>query len=244
MSSLILTPTHHINVRIHSLSHQKKFNSKQIQFAIPIETHNTYTFLLERMHKSPINRLRDPTNFANTSARCMYRFLRYEDIRSSSEPRTCVCNFKERICIPSRCNFVFEYSRRELTLSRNVKAQIIGSVLSCLFFNVDALFRLTFNLQKQNSSEQQIHLTNLDLSASGTYTCEVSMETPIFSKESDPKTLTVIGKRTRILQHQQNKLVKKTRKKRESRYKHVQKKIERETSRFPFFLSVCTQSRG
>lgn len=48
-------------------------------------------------------------------------------------------------------------------------------------------------LQKRNSSEKQIQLSNLDFAASGWYSCSVSMETPIYSKDSDVKALTIIG---------------------------------------------------
>lgn len=47
--------------------------------------------------------------------------------------------------------------------------------------------------QKENSSEKQIQLSGLDFAASGWYSCSVSMETPIYSKDSEMKALTVIG---------------------------------------------------
>ncbi|KAF5296401.1 hypothetical protein FQR65_LT01388 [Abscondita terminalis] len=47
-------------------------------------------------------------------------------------------------------------------------------------------------LNKEHSSEKQIQLSKLDFSASGSYSCIVSMETPIFSKESESHELTVI----------------------------------------------------
>ncbi|CAH1967104.1 unnamed protein product [Acanthoscelides obtectus] len=47
-------------------------------------------------------------------------------------------------------------------------------------------------LNKTNSNERQVQLSHLDFSASGSYSCTVSMETPIFSKDSDSKDLTVI----------------------------------------------------
>ncbi|XP_044272783.1 uncharacterized protein LOC123016446 isoform X1 [Tribolium madens] len=47
-------------------------------------------------------------------------------------------------------------------------------------------------LNKANTSEMQIQLSKLDFSASGSYSCLVSMETPIFTKDSKSKDLTVI----------------------------------------------------
>ncbi|XP_072397935.1 uncharacterized protein [Diabrotica undecimpunctata] len=47
-------------------------------------------------------------------------------------------------------------------------------------------------LAKANSSEKQIQLSKLDFSASGSYSCVVSMDTPIFTKDSEMKDLTVI----------------------------------------------------
>lgn len=49
-----------------------------------------------------------------------------------------------------------------------------------------------FQLNKENSSDKQIQLSKLDFSASGSYSCVVSMETPIFSKDSESHVLTVI----------------------------------------------------
>lgn len=48
--------------------------------------------------------------------------------------------------------------------------------------------------QKANSSAKQLHLTRLTFAAGGSYSCVVSMETPIFSKDSESQTLTIIGK--------------------------------------------------
>ncbi|XP_060522342.1 uncharacterized protein LOC132699568 [Cylas formicarius] len=48
-------------------------------------------------------------------------------------------------------------------------------------------------LNKTNSSQKQIQLSNLEFSAGGSYHCVVSMETPsIFSKESEKKDLIII----------------------------------------------------
>ncbi|CAH1376764.1 uncharacterized protein [Tenebrio molitor] len=49
------------------------------------------------------------------------------------------------------------------------------------------------DLNKTNSTEKQLHLSKLDFSASGSYSCMVSMETPIFTKDSKSKDLTVIA---------------------------------------------------
>lgn len=47
-------------------------------------------------------------------------------------------------------------------------------------------------LNKEHSSEKQIQLSKLDFPASGSYSCIVSMETPIFSRETESHELTVI----------------------------------------------------
>lgn len=47
-------------------------------------------------------------------------------------------------------------------------------------------------LNKANSSAKQLHLTRLTFAAGGSYSCVVSMETPIFSKDSESQTLTII----------------------------------------------------
>nr|XP_023021843.1 uncharacterized protein LOC111510185 [Leptinotarsa decemlineata] len=51
----------------------------------------------------------------------------------------------------------------------------------------------SFNVTKKtHSNEKQIQLSELDFSASGSYSCVVSMDTPIYMKDSDSKDLTVI----------------------------------------------------
>ncbi|XP_066139914.1 uncharacterized protein [Euwallacea fornicatus] len=52
-------------------------------------------------------------------------------------------------------------------------------------------------LSRSNSSEKQVHLTNLTFAAGGSYYCVVSMETPIFTKDSDSKDLTIIDPQDR-----------------------------------------------
>ncbi|XP_067009543.2 uncharacterized protein [Anabrus simplex] len=47
-------------------------------------------------------------------------------------------------------------------------------------------------IDKNHSNEREIMLRDLDLSASGYYTCEVSTEHPIFTKTSNEEELTVI----------------------------------------------------
>ncbi|XP_057660601.1 uncharacterized protein LOC130896470 [Diorhabda carinulata] len=47
-------------------------------------------------------------------------------------------------------------------------------------------------LAKTNTSDKQIQLSKLDFSASGSYSCVVSMDTPIFTKDSEMKDLTII----------------------------------------------------
>jgi hypothetical protein len=49
-------------------------------------------------------------------------------------------------------------------------------------------------LQWNESSESQILLRNMDFEASGTYCCEVSTQTPIYTKLSNYHELTVIRK--------------------------------------------------
>lgn len=49
-------------------------------------------------------------------------------------------------------------------------------------------------LQWSHTSEKYIQLSKLDFSASGVYSCEVSMETPIYTKDSNRHELTVIRK--------------------------------------------------
>lgn len=44
------------------------------------------------------------------------------------------------------------------------------------------------------SNERKIVLQNVQFSASGSYSCEVSLETPIFTKSSAEKELLVIRK--------------------------------------------------
>ncbi|XP_017769516.1 PREDICTED: nectin-1-like, partial [Nicrophorus vespilloides] len=52
-------------------------------------------------------------------------------------------------------------------------------------------------LNKNYSNEKQLQLSKLDFSASGLYSCVVSMETPIFSKDSESHMLTVIEPQNR-----------------------------------------------
>ena len=52
-------------------------------------------------------------------------------------------------------------------------------------------------LQWNESNEEQILLRNMDFDASGLYCCEVSTQTPIYTKLSNDHELTVIRKYTR-----------------------------------------------
>nr|XP_022901833.1 uncharacterized protein LOC111414667 [Onthophagus taurus] len=54
----------------------------------------------------------------------------------------------------------------------------------------DALSGATVN--RTGSNDKQLQLSNLNFSASGSYSCIVSMETPIFSKDSERHVLTII----------------------------------------------------
>ena len=49
-------------------------------------------------------------------------------------------------------------------------------------------------LQWEESTERQIQLRNMDFEASGIYCCEVSTQTPIYTKLSNYHELTVIRK--------------------------------------------------
>jgi hypothetical protein len=72
-------------------------------------------------------------------------------------------------------------------------------LLSCVTFLVLRAIccccsKVYFVLQWDESSERQILLRNMDFEASGTYSCEVSMQTPIYTKPSSEHELTVIRK--------------------------------------------------
>ena len=49
-------------------------------------------------------------------------------------------------------------------------------------------------LQMLASNQREILLRGMDLNATGYYTCEVSTETPIYTKASDDILVTVYGK--------------------------------------------------
>ncbi|GJQ73622.1 hypothetical protein Trydic_g13965 [Trypoxylus dichotomus] len=72
-------------------------------------------------------------------------------------------------------NKIFQYIKGRTPPFRHFPSVMTGAVLN-----------------KANSSEKQLQLSNLDFSASGSYSCVVSMETPIFSKDSESHVLTVI----------------------------------------------------
>lgn len=57
-------------------------------------------------------------------------------------------------------------------------------------------WNLTLNNDKQwkNSDEEKVHLEKIDFDAAGRYYCEVSTDTPIFTKESNVEQVHVIGK--------------------------------------------------
>jgi hypothetical protein len=57
---------------------------------------------------------------------------------------------------------------------------------------IDSMVYVT--LQWNESNERQILLRNMDFEASSTYCCEVSTQTPIYTKLSDYHELTVIRK--------------------------------------------------
>lgn len=46
----------------------------------------------------------------------------------------------------------------------------------------------------KNSDEEKVHLEKIDFDAAGRYYCEVSTETPIYTKESNIEQVHVIGK--------------------------------------------------
>ncbi|KAK9739878.1 Immunoglobulin V-set domain [Popillia japonica] len=73
-------------------------------------------------------------------------------------------------------NKIFQYIKGRTPPFRHFPSVMTGAVLN-----------------RANSSEKQLQLSNLDFSASGSYSCVVSMETPIFSKDSESHVLTVIG---------------------------------------------------
>jgi hypothetical protein len=52
------------------------------------------------------------------------------------------------------------------------------------------------SLQLNESNERKIMLKNMDFEASGTYSCEVSTQTPIYTKPSNDHELSVIRKCT------------------------------------------------
>lgn len=45
----------------------------------------------------------------------------------------------------------------------------------------------------KNSNEDKVHLEKIDFDAAGKYYCEVSTETPIYTKESNIEQVHVIG---------------------------------------------------
>lgn len=49
-------------------------------------------------------------------------------------------------------------------------------------------------LQWSQSNERQVRLKNLDFDASGVYCCEVTTETPIYTKASEDEEVTVVSK--------------------------------------------------
>lgn len=54
------------------------------------------------------------------------------------------------------------------------------------------------NQKWKNSDEEKVHLEKIDFDAAGKYYCEVSTDTPIFTKESNVEQVHVIGKIDRI----------------------------------------------
>lgn len=59
---------------------------------------------------------------------------------------------------------------------------------------MDAYIAMNFSLQWNSSNEKQVMLKELDFDASGLYSCEVSTDTPIYTKPSDDLELTVMRK--------------------------------------------------
>ncbi|CAB0013856.1 unnamed protein product, partial [Nesidiocoris tenuis] len=57
---------------------------------------------------------------------------------------------------------------------------------------MDAYIAMNFSLQWNSSNEKQVMLKELDFDASGLYSCEVSTDTPIYTKPSDDLELTVM----------------------------------------------------
>lgn len=53
--------------------------------------------------------------------------------------------------------------------------------------------RLCAPTQWKNSNEEQLQLKNIDFDAAGPYHCEVSTDTPIFTKESNVEQVHVIS---------------------------------------------------
>lgn len=67
--------------------------------------------------------------------------------------------------------------------------------LNIYFFFSTFLFTFFYLFfQWKNSNEEQVHLDKLDFDAAGKYYCEVSTDTPIFTKESNVEQVHIIGK--------------------------------------------------
>lgn len=50
--------------------------------------------------------------------------------------------------------------------------------------------------QWKNSDDKKVHLEKLDFDAGGKYYCEVSTDTPIYTKESNIEQMHIVGKLT------------------------------------------------
>lgn len=63
-----------------------------------------------------------------------------------------------------------------------------------MYILYDLLLLFLSNQKWKNSDEEKVHLEKIDFDAAGKYYCEVSTDTPIFTKESNVEQVHVIGK--------------------------------------------------
>lgn len=78
----------------------------------------------------------------------------------------------------------------------------IWKIVFCFYFNIKKHIFI-WNIyhwinQWKNSDEEKVHLEKIDFDAAGRYYCEVSTDTPIFTKESNVEQVHVIGKINKI----------------------------------------------
>lgn len=91
----------------------------------------------------------------------------------------------------------FLFGNKQTMRKKNIKNNCFWFVLPWLHIGY-WIYDEQITKKWKNSDEEKVHLEKIDFDATGRYYCEVSTDTPIFTKESNVEQVHVIGKNIEI----------------------------------------------